>query len=217
MDSQSLANIINAIVAIATLGAVVVGAIAIKDNRKQSRENWQHTQQLAQEERHNQEKPILVPVGDISHVASLPNRVEATQEIIIQNMGKGIASNIHCALYFTSGTAYSSWNNGPIASQQTFPITFDRGSDVIGLGEATTVDGTFHLYNPRDIRYCPGRLTMTYNDIFDMRYVIVFDYLIPEPGKYRWSQLVLKSGIQKDLMDLDYERVQNSRKSKPAN
>lgn len=206
---------ISFLAAIATVSAVVIAFRAILDNRDQAKEDWQHTQQLAREERQQQGRPVLVPMSDISNFAALPNRVEPTQEITIQNMGNGPAFNVHCALYFYQSTWYSSWNNGPVSANSPCKITFERGTDNIGLGIKDSVDGKYHLFNDKDTNYRAGRLTMTYRDLFDILHVSIFDYIVPAPGQHRWVQLAIKSGIAKDLEDLDNERVQNWRRIKP--
>jgi len=215
-NSISLGGLmISFLAAVATVSAVIIAFRAILDNRKQAREDWQHTQQLAREERQHQGRPVLVPKSDISNFAALPNKVETTQEITIQNMGNGPAFNVHCALYFPLGNWYSSWNNGPVSANSPCTITFERGSDNIGLGIKDSVDGKYHLYNDEDTNYRAGRLTMTYRDLFDILHVSIFDYIVPASGQHRWVQLAIKSGIEKDLEDLDNERVQNWRRIKP--
>lgn len=222
MDTQQAANVINLIglivsffAATATVLAVIVAFHAILENRKLAREDWQHAQQLAREERQHEGRPVLVPISDISNFAPLPNRVEPTQEITIQNIGNGAAFNVHCALYFSLSNWYSSWNNGPISAGSSCEITVDNGPDNIGLAMKASVDGKYHLYNDNDPNYRAGRLTVTYRDLFDMLHVSIFDYVVPGPHEHRWVQLAITSGIKKDLEDLDNERVHNSRKIKP--
>ena len=222
MASQLAANVISligmiftALAAAATVAAVIVAFRAILDNRKQAQKDWEHTQQLAQEERQHQGRPVLVPISDISNFASLPNKVEATQEVTIQNIGNGAAFNVHCALYFPLGNQYSSWNNGPVSAGGTYKIIADRGPDNIGLGIKASVDGKYHLYNDNDQNYRPGRLTITYRDLFNILHVSIFDYIVPTASEHRWVQLAITSGITKDLEDLDNERVQSSRRMKP--
>jgi hypothetical protein len=83
------------------------------------------------------------------------------------------------------------------------------------MGMQVSVDGKHHLYNKDDQNYRPGRLTMTYRDLFNIQHVSIFDYVVPAPGEYRWVQLAIKSGIEKDLEDLDYEKVPSTRRIKP--
>lgn len=210
-----VSDIINAIVAIATVSAVIIAFRAILDNRKQARDDWQHTQQLAQEERQHQERPVLVPTGDVLNFTDLPNRVAPAKPLKIQNIGKGPAFNVHGALYFYNNIWYSSFNNGPVGAGSTYEIIFEHGVDTIGLAISTKIDGKYDLYNKEDPHYRPGRLTLTYRDLYDVTHVSVFDYLAPVPNQYRWVQLSIKSGITKDLEDLDNERVPSSRRMKP--
>ena len=207
--------IISFFAATATVAAVTIAFWAILDNRDQAKADWKHTQQLAQEERQQQGRPVLVPVSDISNFAALPNKVEPTQEITIQNIGNGAAFNVHCALYFQLNIRYSSWNNGPVSANSPCTVTLDNGKDNIGLVTETSIDGKYHLYNKDDPNYRAGRLTMTYRDLFDILHVSIFDYIVPVPTEHRWVQLAIKSGIKKDLEDLDNERVPSSRRIKP--
>ena len=56
---------------------------------------------------------------------------------------------------------------------------------------------------------------MTYRDLFGITHVSVFEYIVPAAGEYRWEQLSIKSGIDKDLEDLDNARLPALRKTKP--
>src|SRR6266496_1102384 len=141
MDTPLMTNLINLLIGLATLGAVIVALFAIRENRKQSREDWLHSQQLAIEERQHQSRPIVVPLGEISHHTQdgnvdweqthqispppqpgPPGTTDAgtrtvTQEIMLLNMGDGVAFNVHSILYGpmpAPGFQYISWNNGPI-------------------------------------------------------------------------------------------------------
>jgi len=51
VDTSLATNLINLLIGLATLGAVIVALFAIWENRKQVREDWVHSQQLAAEER----------------------------------------------------------------------------------------------------------------------------------------------------------------------
>ena len=219
IDTQKSANtislgglIIGSLAATATLAAVIIAYGAIIDNRHQAREDWEHTQKLAREERQHQVRPVLVPISDISYPL---HTIVPIQKIDIQNMGNGPAFNVHCALYFSHTTWSSSWNNGPIPANSPYTITYEQGVDNIGLGIEASVDGKYHLYNNNDPIYRAGRLTMTYRDLFDIMHVSIFAYIVPTPGEHRWVQLAIKSGIKKDLEDLDNERVPSSRRIKP--
>jgi hypothetical protein len=217
MDTQLAANWISLGAAITTL-LVVIGAFwAILDNRKQAQKDREHAQQLAGEERRHQSRPVLVPAGDVLNFKDLPNRVAETKPLAIQNIGNGPAFNVHGALYFFNNIWYSSWNNGPFAANSSGTIVFEHGkADDIGLAINKTVDGKYHLYNDGDSQnYRPGRLTMTYRDLFGITHVSIFDYIVPAPGEHRWVQLSITPGIDKDLEDLDNERVRTWRKTKP--
>ena len=215
MDTQLATNIINIIVAVATVAAVIIAFRAILENRKQARDDWKHTQQLAQAERQHQGMPVLVPISEISNFTPLPNKTMPIQEITIQNIGNGAAFNIHCVLFFSLSNRYTSWNNGPVSASSSWKITLGQGQNNTVLGMKNSVDGKYHLYNDNDPNYRAGRLTMTYRDLFDIQHVSIFDYLIPAPREYRWVQVAIKSEIEKDLEDLDNESLQRSTRMKP--
>lgn len=203
-----------------------------------------HTQLMAQEERQHQARPILAPIderffygpnGSIdwqpyrgtsfqqaigdgamrTHVLPANQGTEpSTQKITLRNMGNGPAFNIHIILYGPDSSSYTSWHNGPIAGGGSLEIVADHG--ITSLEEKTTVDGAYLLYNPSDPDYRLARLTMTYYDLFDILHASIFDYLLLPSREYRWMHLSTKSGIKKDLEDLECEKAPNTRRIKPT-
>src|SRR5258708_1646329 len=105
MGTQLASNIISAGAALITLAAVIVAIVAVFQNRNQARDNWDHTQQLAREERQHQSRPVLVPVGQIApteigrdiHIAGgvLNWNYQGTISLKLHNMGGGAALNVH--------------------------------------------------------------------------------------------------------------------------
>ncbi len=253
MDTLLAANIINSLVALATFAAVIVALFAIGENRKQAKEDWQHNKQLAVEERQHQSRPIVVPVGEISHYTSdgyvdwdaqyqltaqelqarihqarqqnpnadpnsinIPATEPGTQRLKLQNMGEGVAFNVHCILYgalHTPEFQYVSWNNGPIQGKSDIQVVSTHGPTV--LDEHTKVDGTHILYDPFDQNYRIARLTITYHDIFDRKHVSIYDYLRISTTEHRWMHVATNSGIEYDLEELDDQKRQPPAKRKP--
>lgn len=242
MDTPLAANIINALVALATFTAVIVGAIAIWYNRKQAKEDWQHNRQLALEERQHQSRPIVVPVGELSHHTpdgsvdwehlrqivpppppgppgtSVAGTEPITQTIMLQNMGEGVAFNVHCILYGPHTVAadqYVSWNNGPIQGKDHLQIVCGHGGMVLEAHDK--VDGVHVLYDSSEPNYRIARLTITYHDLFDRKHVSIFDYIhhFMPPREHRWMHVATKSGIEYDLEELDNQGQHQSVKRKP--
>jgi len=119
-QAQIIANWINVAIAAATLAAVIVAFLALRKNDKQGKENWEHTQQLAREEREHtrqltleerqhQSRPILIPVGEISHHGNdlkVDWNIKApyAQTISLQNVGNGVALEIQAVFVPRSNT-----------------------------------------------------------------------------------------------------------------
>lgn len=131
MDTPLAANIINLFVAIGTIGAVIVALVVLRINRSQTRNDWLHAQQLAREDRQHQSRPVVVPVGEFEPVSQYMARENSPYrgdglvnwaypdpiQLELQNMGGGVALNVHCVLYGSEPihtSQFVSWDNGPI-------------------------------------------------------------------------------------------------------
>src|SRR6266487_808270 len=131
MDTPLATNIINSVVATGTLVVAIVAIVAIFQNRSQAREDWKHSQQLASDERQHQSRPIIVPIGEFEPVSpymargNTPYRGDGLVnwaypdpiQLELQNMGEGVALNVHCVLYGSEPihiSQFISWDNGPI-------------------------------------------------------------------------------------------------------
>lgn len=240
MDAVLVTNIINSVVAFATLAVAIVAVVGIRENRRLAREDWLHSQQLATEERQHQSRPIVVPVGELSrHMSdgsvdweyqrqivppppppdpgtSVQTMEPVTQVLTLQNMGEGIALNIHSVLYGPSASAgvqYVSWNNGPIQGKSSIEIVGSHGGMI--LDRDTKADGVHVLYDPSEMDYRVARLTTTYHDLFGKRHVSIFDYInMPSKG-HRWMHVATTSGIEYDLEELDNQQQPPTAKRKP--
>lgn len=195
----------------AVVTAYIVAFYTSNQSKKIAQKMLEHAQQLALEDYQHQEKPIVIPLSPI--FVSTNER-----SFTIQNIGGGPAFNIHCALYYSANEWFSSWKNGPIAANATYEILADNTRDVITLAAQTSVDGIFHLYNGENPGYRLARLTITYNDIFNITHISIFDYIDLRPyiSLYKWEQVHINSRIAKDLESLDCEKTPNARRFKPT-
>lgn len=202
MGSQIATNIISIAIALITLGAVIVAIKAISENRKQAKDNWSHSQQQATEERKHQIRPIMAPEREISHNIATSidlhtGKVDKslyTSEyridwswphpirIDLRNMGNGPALNLHCILYGNENTTQSqfiSWDNMPVEARSPITVELKHPSD-LGLFHGDMVSDKHVLYdnslnsptNPWFSRI--ARLTITYHDLFGIKYVSIF-------------------------------------------
>src|SRR5712692_3772363 len=141
MDSQIATNIISIVIALITLGAVLVAIKAISENRIQAKDNWSHSQQQAKDERKHQIRPIMAPEKEIVNQSMMVNdpnprgRVDKQLytsdqridwswphpiRIDLRNMGNGPALNLQCILYGNEDATQSqfvSWDNMPIEAR----------------------------------------------------------------------------------------------------
>jgi len=232
MDTQIASNIINSVVALAALAAVVVSMVAINENRKQRREDWLHAQQLATEERQHQVRPIIVPVGELTPSAAAYAALYQSNGIVIwnlqdkikltlQNMGGGIAVNVHCVLYGPEPihtSQFVSWDNGPVGNN---PVEFlCEHPDQLHLAPDDSIDGVHPLYNTdptsssNPIEYRIACLTVTYHDLFGIKHVSIFNYTL----KHRWACVTIskippvKENARLDLKELNDQKKQRTSK-----
>jgi hypothetical protein len=233
MDTPLATNIINSAVAIGTLILAIVAIVAILQNRNQARNDWLHTQQLATEERQHQARPIIVPVGEFTpSPATLgsgiyqPNGIiiwihQGKIELTLQNMGGGVAVNVHCILYGPEGVhtyQFVSWDNGPIGNSPV-QVFFEHPNQLY-LTPDSSIEGAHPLYdisptspsNPIESRI--ACLTVTYHDLFGIKHVSIFNYTI----EHRWVCVAIgkiptvKGDPPLDLKELDEQKQQRAPK-----
>lgn len=194
-------------------GIAIWVAIYSADKAKQlAQKERDHAKQLAMEERRQQNRPILIPTGDISeHDAQGMVSGNIKPAILLQNAGNGVALNI-IAVFWGKGGRYTYWDNPPILGRSTERmICVTDSSEGISLANDTKIDGQWKLWsltgnNNRHI----ARLTITYRDIYGKRYISVFSYLLLLSGKHQWKRLSIKE-IEYDLEDLDIKKTSNNR------
>jgi hypothetical protein len=224
----------------AALLVVYFGYRGLQQNRILLKESQEFSKQEAQEERQHQYRPIIAPIGELSHHTEdgyvdwelqrpivptpqpgPPGTTVATTEpgsqtIKLQNMGEGVAFNVHSFLYGpldAISNQYTSWNNGPIQGKSEISILSTHGATV--LSKDTKVDGEYLLYDDSEKDYRIARLTTTYHDIFGIIHVSIFDYVRQFPTLHKWMHINTKSGIEHDLEALDNQRQPMQVQRKP--
>ena len=203
MDTPLATNIINSLVAIGTLIVAVVAIVAIFQNRSQARNDWLHSQQLATDDRQHQSRPIIVPVGEFESVSPYLARGNTPYkgdglvnwaypdpiQLELQNMGGGVALNVHCVLYGSEPihiSQFVSWDNGPIG-KGPIHIKYEHPQQLF-LNPDDSIDGIHPLFdtspnspsNPVEQRI--ACLTVTYHDLFEIKHVSIFNYTL----EHRW-------------------------------
>ena len=229
MDTLAATNIINSGVAIGTLILAIVAIVAILQNRSQARNDWLHTQQLATEERQHQIRPIIVPVGAFtSSTATGGSALYQSNGIVIwnhqgkikltlQNMGGGVAVNVHCVLYGPESIhtyQFVSWDNGPVGDNPVQVLC--EHPEQLHLAPDDTIDGIHPLYNTsptsssNPIEYRIACLTVTYHDLFGIKHISIFNYTL----EHRWVCVTIgkippvKGNAPLDLKELNDQKKQ---------
>lgn len=251
MDTPLATNIINSAVAIGTLIVAIVAIVSIFLSRSQARNDWLHAQQLAREdrlhaqqlatdERHHQSRPVVVPVGEFKqaspHLAggNTPYRGDGLvnwtyQEPIqleLQNMGGGVALNVHCVLYGSETIhiyQFVSWDNGPIGKSPIHIIC--EHPKQFFLSPDDSIDGSHPIFDTSSnlpsnpVEYRIACLTITYQDLFDNKYMSIFNHTLD----HQWLNVKidkipsLKGKPPLDLKELNNQKRQQAPKfSAPA-
>jgi hypothetical protein len=251
MGTQLASNFISATAALITLVAVIVAIVAIHDNRKQTRDNWEHTQQLAREdrlhaqqlatdERQHQSRPIIVPIGEFETVSPYIARGNTTYkgdrlvnwtypdpiQLELQNMGGGVALNVHCVLYGSESIhtyQFVSWDNGPIGDKPVH-VKFEHPKQFY-LSPDDSIDGSQPIFDTspnspsNPVEYRIACLTITYQDLFDNKYMSIFNHTLD----HQWLNVKidkipsLKGKPPLDLKELNNQKRQQAPKfSAPA-
>lgn len=214
MASQLAANIISAVVALATLAAVITAFIAIMDNRKQARQTYYHAS-----------RPLLIPEGKPQFQRDHANWLDWNvdhQEIAIRNVGSGVALNSASVLYgcesyvldmfnnrrseHEKSIHWTAWIGTPIVSGETKTILHEKGNGM--FYEKNMHLGQYRFNAPPEPRAVPhqtqpfilARITITYLDIFQRKHASIFDYVQHTDG---WQLVAFLEDIAKDLHDLE--------------
>jgi hypothetical protein len=204
MDAATKINIIISAIAAGSTFLAVVTAIAlafagIRENRKQ-----------VAEERRQQNRPIIVPLNEISlHTNDGFINWGALEDIslTLRNMGNGVAFEIHSVFDGPEGDreGYSTWHNGPLDGKSEKEVMYRHNACLIPA-EETTIDGKNLLYDNSQENYRIARLTTTYRDLFGDRHVSIFDYLRESPSHptwHRWQLVTITPNIKVDLNEMN--------------
>ena len=240
MDTPLATNIINSLVAIGTLIVAVVAIVAIFQNRSQARKDWLHAQQLATDDRQHQSRPIVVPVGEFESTsgamarANNPYMVDGLVnwhypgpiQLELQNMGGGVALNVHCVLYGSEPIhtfQFVSWDNGPIG-KGPIHITFEHPQQFF-LNSDDSIDGSHPLFDTspnspsNSTEYRIACLTITYQDLFENKHMSIFNHTL----EHQWVNVKIDkipSPKKQPPLDLkeknDQKRQQASKLSAPV-
>src|SRR5260370_30574954 len=239
MDTQLASNIINSVVALAALAAVIVAMVAINENRTQRREDWLHSQQLAIEEHQYQSRPIIVPVGEIIPSTATAEDFALYQsngiviwnhrgkiKLTLQNMGAGVAVNVHCVLYGPEPIhtyQFVSWDNGPVGGSPVQVLC--EHPEQLHLAPDDSITGVHPLYDTSPTssqnqkEYRIACLTVTYHDLFGIKHVSIFNYTL----EHRWVCVTIgkiptdKGNVSVDLKEFNDQKKQRAtRLSAPA-
>ena len=212
MDSQLAANIISAVVALATLGAVLTAIVAIRDNRKQTQQTQYHSS-----------RPLLVPEGAPKFQNDKPQWLDWNvneQVLAVRNVGSGVALNVASVLYGCESYVvdwatnkrseseksihWTCWLGVPIASDETKETTHKKGN---GIFYEKNMHIRQHSFNaPPEPRVVPhqnqpfiiARITITYLDIFKRKHASIFDYVQHTGG---WKLVEFLEEIKEDLSE----------------
>ncbi len=240
MDTPLATNIINSVVATGTLVVAIVAIVAIFQNRSQAREDWKHSQQLASDERQHQSRPIIVPIGEFEPVSpymargNTPYRGDGLVnwaypdpiQLELQNMGEGVALNVHCVLYGSEPihiSQFISWDNGPIG-KSPIHIKYEHPKQFF-LNPDDSIDESHPLFDTspnspsNSTEYRIACLTITYQDLFDNKYMSIFNHTLD----HQWLKVKidkipsLKKQLPLDLKELNERKRQQAPKfSAPA-
>jgi hypothetical protein len=233
VDTPLAANLINLGLGILSLFIVIAAFVAIWMNRQQAREDWQHSQRLALEERQHQSRPIIVPLGEFTPssatetsalyqsngvvIWNYQNKIKLT----LQNMGGGVAVNVHCVFYGPESiyaSQFVSWDNGPVGDNPVQVLCEHPAQ--LHLAANDTIDGVHPLYNTaptsssNPIEYRIACLTVTYHDLFETKHVSIFNYTL----EHRWVCVVIgkiplvKGNVSLDLKELNDQKKQQAPK-----
>ena len=241
MDTTLATNIINSVVAVAALGAVLVAMYAIRESRKQAKDERLYNQKQATEDRQHQSRPILVPVGEITQASAMAGpgfyrnngiviwNYQGKIKLALQNMGGGVALNVHCVLYGPESQYnlnFVSWDNGPIGTNPAQTILVEHpNSRKFYLFPDDSLDGIHPIYDTsptspaNPIEYRIACLTITYHDLFGIKHMSIFNYTL----EHRWVLVAtgkiptIKDKTPFDLKELNDWKIQHGPKySAPA-
>ena len=247
-QSSSTANVIGICTALGTFLLAIAAFWSIwalrqqaqKDrqyNQQLAQESWERSQELASQDRQHQSRPIVVPVGEFTpppvplrsdDFHSTDGRVnwgfQDSVTLPLQNMGGGVALNVHCILYGSEpphNLQFVSWDNGPIGTGgNPVPVIFEHPQG-LWLNPSDSIDGSHSLFDTSlDSLSNPAKdriacLTITYHDLFGNKHMSIFNYTL----EHRWLFVTidkdpsLNGKPSLDLKELNDQKGQPSSKA----
>src|SRR5260221_5302450 len=167
----------------------------------------------AREALYNQQKPVLVPVGDLGNIIETsggkPHVKWGYQNQVIdglRNIGVGPALNIYGILFgpplnsLPPRERYVVWNYAALSpSQEGDKITFQQFTNVT----SETTIGRYPLYVPDDADHTGiiARFTLTYHDVFGRKHASLYDF----HAQYGWMCRGHFPNIEDDIRELDQQ------------
>src|SRR5260221_4232202 len=145
------------------------------------------SERQAQEAIHSQQKPVIIPTSSVEAIY-VPNSAtsgKSYRTIDLENAGLGIALNVWgtVASLDAGGKYYCSVQSSFLIPHEIETVRF--GQEEFAYPYA--VFDVFNLFPMRESGY-DTRLMLTYKDVFDNKYLTVFD---KSPG-FGWKQVTLK-------------------------
>ena len=215
LRTQSATNIISLLLVVVTVSLAIAAFRTIqvsrqeaqldrRQNQKLALEAWERSQDLASQDRQHQSRPVIVPVGEFiattpfitrDDIHSTDGKViwgyEGEIQLKLQNMGGGVALNVHCILYGPEdpyNLQFVSWDNGPIGATENPVQVTCKHPQWLYLNPGDSIDGIHPLFDKSlDSPSNPAKdriacLTITYHDLFEIKHMSIFNYTL----EHRW-------------------------------
>jgi hypothetical protein len=219
IDSFSAISIASSGITVTTSPAYLLDALTASERHSQAtidavNSQIEASERQAQEALYNQQKPVLVPVGDLGNIIGASDgklyvKWGYQNQVIggLRNAGVGPALNIYGILfgppYITTPPTsprerYVAWNYPALSpGQEGDEITLQQFTHV---SSETTIGG-YPLYVPDDADHIGiiARFTLTYQDVFGRKHASIYDY----HAQYGWMCRGHIPNIEHDIYELD--------------
>lgn len=172
--------------------------LQITENKKQSEATLEASTKQSQESIYNQHKPVIVTVEAVEADNKISTRLGHVPLIPLKNVGLGIAMNLWGTIGFKGAKHYSSVNALFLPPNNREVMAFDYQQSV-GYPFSTFqtyADGkliSYDLYPPDEnyVHY-DQRLMLTYKDVFDNKYLVIYDHSI----EFGWRFVTLRKVVK---------------------
>ena len=202
-----------------TLLIVIVSFVAVRDNRKQTKEalaegrrQSQEALAIAREQIEQNKQPILIPLSALP-LTAVVGQLDYTHSELpfeLMNVGTGVALNIWGVLVTPKNTPrapYSFSNQAHLLQGKDDKVLFRMGQFLV-FTEKDKI-GAYDLWPSSELtqvgtidvpRYA-ARLTLTYIDVFSNKHATIYDYTQAKEWK-----VVEHFRVQQDLEDMYKEK-----------